>query len=179
VPLLQALLELKNKVVQRKSSVRTHPDTGLDRMEARLNIDKIDGGLKANIVPDRCVITIDRRLIPEENIADAEKEIIDCLSSVSGVNWEILSSFNIPAMPPCEDKIVDELAAVIQEVTSSSGKFGEMGSGDLSRIVCNEWQGQSFGLGVIRPECNIHGNDEFVYVKDMESLAEIIARFLV
>jgi succinyl-diaminopimelate desuccinylase len=179
VSLLQALLELKNKVVQRKSSVRTHPNTGLDRMEARLNIDKIDGGLKANIVPDRCVITIDRRLIPEENITDAEKEIIDCLSSVPGVNWEILSSFNIPTVPPCEDKIVDELAAIIQQVTGSAGKYGEMGSGDLSRIVCNEWHGQSFGLGVIRPECNIHGNDEFAYVKDMESLAMIIGCFLV
>jgi succinyl-diaminopimelate desuccinylase len=178
IALLQALLELKSKVVQRKSKVHTHPDTGLSHMEARLNIDKIDGGLKANIIPDRCVITIDRRLIPEENINDAEKEILDCLSSVPGVNWEILSSFNIPTTPPCEDIIVDELAAVIQEVTGSSGKFGEMGSGDLSRIVCDEWQGQSFGLGVIRPECNIHGNDEFVYLKDVASLAEIIARFL-
>jgi succinyl-diaminopimelate desuccinylase len=148
-------------------------------MQARLNIDKIEGGLKANIVPDRCVITIDRRLIPEENIDDAEKEILDCLSSVPGVKWEVLSSFNIPTVPPCEDKIVDELSAVIREVTGSSGKFGEMGSGDLSCIVCNEWKGESFGLGVIRPECNIHGNDEFVYVRDMELLAKIIARFLV
>ncbi len=179
VPLLQALLNLKSKIIKRESSVRTHPDTGLEHMQARLNINKIDGGLKSNIVPDRCVITIDRRLIPEEKIEDAEKEILDCLSSIPGVNWEIRSSFSIPTVPPCEDRIVDELSAIIHEVTGSSGKFGEMGSGDLSYVVSDEWKGRSFGLGVIRPECNIHGNDEFVYVKDMESLAQIIARFLV
>ena len=53
-----------------------------------------------------------------------------------------------------------------------------MGSGDLSHIVVDDWQGQSFGLGVIRPECNIHGKDEFVYVADIEALAKIIAKFL-
>jgi succinyl-diaminopimelate desuccinylase len=44
--------------------------------------------------------------------------------------------------------------------------------------VANEFGGQQFGLGVIRPESNIHGKNEFVYVKDIEDLAEIIFRFL-
>jgi succinyl-diaminopimelate desuccinylase len=148
-------------------------------MQAKLNINKIDGGLKANIVPDRCIITVDRRLIPEESLADAEIEIMACLSSVSGVVWEIRNRFSIPTVPPCEDPIVDALSAAILEVTGSSGKFGEMGSGDLTNIVVNEWRGKSFGVGVIRPECNIHGNDEFVYVRDIEDLAKIISRFLV
>jgi acetylornithine deacetylase/succinyl-diaminopimelate desuccinylase-like protein len=74
--------------------------------------------------------------------------------------------------------MVDRLAEVIGEVTGSTGKFGEMGSGDLTNIVVNDWKASSFGLGVIRPESNIHGKDEFVRVKDMESLAKIIERFL-
>jgi len=179
IPLLQALLRLKKKVVTRQSRIATHPDTGLSRMVARLNINKIEGGLKVNIVPDRCAISVDRRLIPEEDMEEAEKEIIGCLTSVRGVDWEIGHTVKIPALPPTEGPMVDQLAEVIREVTGSTGKFGEMGSGDLSNIVVNDWKGESFGLGVIRPECNIHGNDEFVYLKDMEALAEIIARFLV
>jgi succinyl-diaminopimelate desuccinylase len=179
IPLLQALLDLKSKVVKRESRIAANPETGLSRMQARLNINKIDGGLKVNVVPDRCLISIDRRLIPEENMADVEQEILACLSSVPGVDWEVESTFRIPAAPPCEDAIVDQLSAVIQEVTGSTGKFGEMGSGDLGHIVTSEWKGKEFGLGVIRPECNIHGNDEFVYLRDIEALAEIIARFLV
>ena len=65
--------------------------TGLKVMEPRLNINMIHGGLKANIVPDECVITVDRRLIPEENVAEAERELMDTLSSVKGVQWEVSS----------------------------------------------------------------------------------------
>jgi succinyl-diaminopimelate desuccinylase len=176
--LMQALLELKAKVIQRESSVAVSLATGLKKMQARLNINKIEGGLKSNIVPESCVITIDRRLIPEEKVADAEKEIMDTLARVPGIDWEVRNVFRIPTIPPCRDAIVDELAAVIKAVTGSTGKYGEMGSGDLSHIVVDDWQGQSFGLGVIRPECNIHGKDEFVYVADIEALAKIIAKFL-
>ncbi len=177
--LLQALLDLKKKVIRRESEVGVSPSTGLRKMQARLNINMIEGGLKSNIVPDACVITIDRRLIPEENIADAEKEILDTLTGVPGVDWEVQSRFSIPTIPPCRDVIVDELAAVIKEITGSTGKYGEMGSGDLSHIVVNEWQGQCFGLGAIRTECNVHGKDEFVYLADVEALVGILTRFLV
>jgi len=176
--LMGALLDLKNKVVQRKSAIAVHPATGLTRMESKLNINKIEGGLKVNIVPDQCVISVDRRLIPEEDLEEAEKELLDTLSSVEGVEWEIGEIFRIPTIPPCQDPIVSELAKIIEEVTGQSGKFGEMGSGDLPYIVTNEWGGKEFGLGVIRAECNIHGKDEFVYQKDIEDLAEIISRFL-
>jgi acetylornithine deacetylase/succinyl-diaminopimelate desuccinylase-like protein len=67
----------------------------------------------------------------------------------------------------------------MKEVAGQGGKYGEMGSGDLSNIVVNEWRAREFGLGVIRPHSNIHGNNEFVYQKDIEDLAEIIYRFLV
>ena len=142
-------------------------------MEARLNINMIKGGIKVNIVPDECTLSIDRRLIPEENLEDARKELLDTLSSIPGVTWEIGSEYTIPTIPPCEDPLVDALENIIREVIGESGKFGEMGSGDLPSIVA-EWGGKEFGLGVIRPECNIHGKEEFVYLQDIENLAKII-----
>jgi succinyl-diaminopimelate desuccinylase len=175
--LLDALLDLKRKVEQRKSSVATHPDTGLSRMQAKLNINMIKGGLKMNIVPDECLISVDRRLIPEENPEDANKELLDTLASVPGVSWELEHVFIIPTVPPCDDPIVDRLAAAIRDVTGEGNKFGEMGSGDLSHIV-EGWGGKAFGLGVIRPECNIHGKEEFVYLKDVEDAAKILAGFV-
>jgi succinyl-diaminopimelate desuccinylase len=175
--LMGALLNLKNRVEQRKSKIGAHPESGLRHMEARLNIVMIKGGLKVNIIPDECHISIDRRLIPEENVDDAKNEIVDTLSSVPNVRWEIEKLFAIPTVPPCEDPITDELSALIKEVAGKSGKFGEMGSGDLPNIV-TEWKGKEFSLGVIRADCNIHGKDEFVYQKDIEDLATIISRFI-
>jgi succinyl-diaminopimelate desuccinylase len=175
--LVNALIELKRKVTKRKSAVPCHPNTGLDFMEARLNVNMIHGGLKVNIVPDECVISVDRRLIPEENLDDARKELEETLSSVPGVTWDFGRVMTIPTVPPRRDPMVDELEGIIREVTGSGGQYGEMGSGDLPHIV-EEWGGKEFGLGVIRPECNIHGRDEFAYIKDIEDLAEIIVRFL-
>jgi succinyl-diaminopimelate desuccinylase len=178
IPLMQKLLELKNKVVLRQSRVSTHPETGLDKMTARLNINMVQGGLKVNIVPDRCVISIDRRLIPEENLAEARKEILDTLASVPETEWEIAHEFSIPTLAPCEDPLTDKLSGIIKEVIGTGGKYGEMGSGDLANIVVNEWGGKEFGMGVIRTESNIHGINEFVRLKDIEDLSEIIYRFL-
>ena len=177
VPLLNALLQLKHEVERKESSVPTRPDTGLSRMQAKLNINMIKGGLKMNIVPDECLISVDRRLIPEENPEDARKELLDTLASVPGVSWEIEHVFVIPTVPPCDDPIVDRLADVIREVTGEGNRFGEMGSGDLPHIAAG-WGGKTFGLGVIRPECNIHGKGEFVYLKDVEDAARILARFV-
>lgn len=176
-PLIQALLDLKHRVEQRKSNVATHPDTRLSRMEGRLNINMIKGGIKVNVVPDECLISVDRRLIPEENLEDARKELLDALASVPGVTWQLERVFGIPTVPPSDDPIVDRLAAIIGDTIDEGSKFGEMGSGDLFHIVTN-WGCKAFGLGVIRPECNIHGKEEFAYLQDVEDVSGIIVRFL-
>ncbi len=176
-PLIQALLDLKHKVEQRKSSVPTHPDTELSRMEGRLNINMIKGGIKVNIVPDECVISVDRRLIPEENLEDARKELLDTLASVPGVTWQLERVHGIPTVPPADDPVVDILASIMCDASGQANKFGEMGSGDLSHVVA-AWGCKAFGLGVIRPECNIHGKEEFVYLQDIEDVAKILARFV-
>ena len=175
--LSNALMDLKKRVVKKESAIPVHPETGITSMVPRLNINMIKGGLKSNIVPDECLITIDRRLIPEESVEQARKELLDTLSSVKDVVWEIEHEILAPPVPPCEDSLVDKLVIIVKEVTGQSGKYGMMGSGGLPQIVA-EWGGKEFGLGVIRPECNIHGKEEFVYQKDIEDLAEIIAKFL-
>ncbi len=175
--LIQALMDLKRRVEQRKSSVSTHPDTKLSRMEGRLNINMIKGGIKVNVVPDECIISVDRRLIPEENLEDARKELLDTLASVKGVTWQLERAYGIPTVPPADDPVIDRLAGIIGGTTGQANKFGEMGSGDLSHIVAT-WGCKAFGLGVIRPECNIHGKEEFVYLQDIEDVARILAKFL-
>ncbi len=176
--LMNALLALKKSVVKRQSKTAAEPASGLSRMEGRLNINMIKGGLKVNIVPDECLISIDRRLIPEENLADAERELMQTISSARGVRWEVVRIFRIPTVPPVQDPIVEELANIIKQVTGTTGKYGEMGSGDFGPIAVLEWQARHFGSGVIRPNSNIHGKDEFAHQKDIEDLARTISRFI-
>jgi succinyl-diaminopimelate desuccinylase len=179
VPVLQALLQLKQKVAARESKIKTHPESGLKNMVARLNINMIQGGLKVNIVPDQCIISVDRRLIPEEDLDTAREEIINTLRGVNGVDWEISSETTIASLASADDPLTDKLASILKEVIGEGGKYGEMGSGDLGNMVVKEWGGKIFGLGVIRSESNMHGVNEFVYIKDIEDLSEVIRRFLV
>lgn len=177
-PVLNALLDLKKRVTQRRSGVPVSPGTGLTVMEPRLNINVIRGGLKVNIVPDECIISVDRRLIPEEDAEQAERELIQTLTLVEGVTWEIQEVVRIPTVPSLQDPVVDELVGLLRDATGQGNAYGEMGSGDFGPVVRLEWGAKLFGLGVIRADCNIHGKDEFAYRRDIEDLAVIISRFI-
>lgn len=71
---MNELMELKRKVEQRRSAVppsqATSAKTGIQTLIPVLNITMINGGVKHNIVPDRCSIEGDRRFIPEETLED-------------------------------------------------------------------------------------------------------------
>jgi len=176
--LIGAVLSLKQRVTRRRSETRTHPDTGLPVMEPRLNVNQIEGGLARNIIPDSCVFSIDRRLLPEERTKDARAEIVETLRGVSSAEWEILRESVIEPVPPCDDPEAEILADIVRDVTGATGLYGEMISGDLPGAATQLWSGKVFGLGLIRPESRIHGIDEFVYESDMNQLKEVLARFL-
>jgi len=176
--LMGALVRLKETVISRRSSVRTHPDTRLAHMEPRLNVNLIQGGLARNVVPDLCRFSIDRRLLPEETVEGARAEIIEALNSVADAQWDILREFVIPPVAPCEDGEAETLARIIGDVTGSTGLYGEMISGELPYAAGRYWESRVFGTGVIRPDSNIHGVGEFVYTRDLEHLGEVLERFL-
>ncbi|MFH1462696.1 MAG: M20/M25/M40 family metallo-hydrolase [bacterium] len=179
--LVNSLLQLKEKVGQRRSKIPVHPDTAIKsgRMEGRLNINVIQGGWKTNVVPDTCRISLDRRLIPEEDLEKAEQELIETLSLAKGVSWRIRNVLRTPpyAVADLEDPVINRLARILGEETGQTGKFGGMGSFDLPGVAA-KWRATVFGLGVFRPESNIHGKDEFVFLQDIEDLSEVAARFL-
>lgn len=177
--LIAPLLTLKESLSTRKSDVRVHPGLKLDRMETRLNVNRMSGGTGTNIVPDTCAISVDRRLIPEEDTEAARQELMTALGSVRGVRWRVTKEHQIPPThPTTQDPAVIKLAHCLEEVIGQTGRYGDMISGDLPHIAVSEWKAHPFGLGVIRPECNVHGKDEFAYKKDIEALSHVISRFL-
>ena len=106
-------LHLEVEVVG-KSAHAARPDTGVDALEAAagimndlyalrktyavrrsavpgidsptLVIGLISGGINTNVVPDKAVFRIDRRIIPEENPAEAERALIDSIT-VFAAKW--------------------------------------------------------------------------------------------
>jgi acetylornithine deacetylase/succinyl-diaminopimelate desuccinylase family protein len=98
--------------VEGKSAHAARPDTGVDALEAAttllsslyalretykdtlssvpgithptLVVGLISGGINTNVVPDVVTLRIDRRIIPEENSAEAEQELVDHINWVCG-----------------------------------------------------------------------------------------------
>jgi len=58
--------------------LKEHPLLG----KPTINIGKIQGGTKINVVPDRCQIEVDRRLLPDEKKEGVLREIKEVIESV-------------------------------------------------------------------------------------------------
>ncbi|WP_276837384.1 M20 family metallopeptidase, partial [Methanothrix soehngenii] len=66
---MERLMDLKKVVQARRSRLPASSpvkSVGIENLMPILNITMVNGGVKENIVPDRCVLRGDRRVIPEE-----------------------------------------------------------------------------------------------------------------
>jgi succinyl-diaminopimelate desuccinylase len=81
VPVLRELTELKRQEELWESVYPGLPQPGCDsdRMRPRFNLNMIQGGLKANIIPDLCRLTVDRRYLPDEDYDTVTARIRDAV----------------------------------------------------------------------------------------------------
>jgi len=74
------------------------------------SINTIEGGIKQNVVPDRCTIYIDRRIIPGEDPHEDVREIREiaerAISNVAGASVEVVGLGLSPAAMSDEDSAV-------------------------------------------------------------------------
>jgi succinyl-diaminopimelate desuccinylase len=72
---------------------RTHPYF----MPSSASVNLIEGGVKANVVPDRCAIFIDRRLVPGEDPAETTAEVRDiaerAVAGMSGIRVQVTPAY--------------------------------------------------------------------------------------
>jgi acetylornithine deacetylase/succinyl-diaminopimelate desuccinylase-like protein len=82
-----AFLELKNDVEKRVTRCQVKPP---GTAHSILHIGGMcGGGINFNIVPDRAFFTVDRRFNPEEKMAEAKRELEECVSSLRAREIEI------------------------------------------------------------------------------------------
>ena len=77
VHILNALyaLNTENRKLLSKVPGITHP---------YLNVGRIEGGTNTNVVPGKVTFKLDRRMIPEENVAEVEATIRACIAKAAG-----------------------------------------------------------------------------------------------
>ncbi len=188
VPVMNRLLELKAEVEKRRSKVPASTaisrNAGIDTLMPVLNITVINGGVKQNIVPDRCTLKGDRRYIPEEKFEDVCREMKGTVAKVKQKYPDIdlkMSCDDIyaPLLTDMNHPWVQEVKRAADEVTGRDVRCaGAQGSLDVAYAAkITGLPACCFGIGR-RMESNAHADDENIRVEDIVMYTRFLARLL-
>jgi succinyl-diaminopimelate desuccinylase len=188
IPLLNGLMELKTQIETRRSAVPVSPaiseETGIDVLVPVLNINVINGGVKLNIVPDKCIMKGDRRFIPEESFEDVCKELNEAVNRVGKNNPDIkfrLSCNEIypPMLTDMAHPWIKEVQCAASEVSGREVRVaGTQGSLDVAYAVkITGIPACSYGVGR-RMGGMVHGNDENIRINDMIEFMKFLGRLI-
>ena len=162
------LQALKKTIESRKSSHPSYPEEGV---WANLNMGgRCSTGEAVNAVPGRAVFTIDRRTLPEEDMEEAKKEIIECIQDTEDAEYRIL----LESSP----FYVDETAEVCrllknasEEVTGQRVDFALCpGFLDARHFVAAGIPCITWGPGIYE---NAHISNEYIRIQDIMTAAKV------
>lgn len=166
-------LETYNKTLQQ----RKHPLVGAPSV----NIGTISGGVMANVVPEACVIQIDRRFVPGEKPEAVIEEIREVLSNLaladSNFRYElseikVSNSFDTDG----SDAFTQEFLSVVAHVLNQDRRVvGYLPGSDAKHLTGIARQGMIvFGPGTYQVA---HAPDEHVSVQELGDAEDILVDF--
>ena len=158
--------------------------------QSTLNVNSIHGGLAepedgytglpSACVPDRCVITIDRRFLVEEDIDEVKAEIDSLMQRVAatrpGFRYEIRDLFEVQPVMTAETapvvttvrEAIREVMAVDPEMVLSPGTYDQKHIDRIGRLQnCI-----AYGPGLLELA---HQPDEWIGIGDMMDSARVMA----
>lgn len=169
-----ALTEYKRDIVQRQTQFRIEPEAA--RSSILLLGGQCSGGANFNVVPAECRFTVDRRINPEEDLAEEKQRLLAVFDRLKnqGIDLEIEIFQEAPSSGVSETHpLAQTLARTIATVTGTSPIF-EMCPGLLE----TRWYSQqgipafAYGPGLLSVS---HGPHEYIPIKNIAESALIYA----
>lgn len=142
-----------------------------------VSVGTIIGGSKTNIVPDRCTITVDRRLLPDESPEDAKAEIEQILRRLSERDPKLKTEMKViisrsGAVTPEDSSIVQLSKAAAEEALGRPVEVSGCPATSDMEVFVNRagWPTVIMGPGRIG---TAHIVDEYVDVDQVVAAAKI------
>jgi len=158
---------------------KSHPLVG----SPSLSVNIIQGGTQINIVPDRCFIEIDRRMIPGEKDEDILREVDKLLDELKRKDTSLEVEREAPFLtsPPMQisedEEVVRALFKCVKNITETEHKIrGGRFDSDAGKFVARGIPTPVFGPGDI---AQAHSENEWVKISEVVQAAEIIAQSIV
>jgi acetylornithine deacetylase len=141
-----------------------------------LTVSLIEGGSDICTVPARCVVTIDRRLVPGETPGEAVEEVNRLLAGLTTAHPEILvrsitpAIENYPVNSDLSEPLVQVTQAVCRQFGGSGRPHGVSYGTDASELVVAGIPCVVIGPGSI---AQAHATDEFVEIEQLDRALEV------
>ena len=141
---------------------------------ATVNVGTIAGGRQPNIVPDRCVIRLDRRTVPGERDPEVKKELLRFIRQ-HGFSAALLDTKSDEPAPPLE---TDPRLPLVRQFLRCAGQKRPAGVDfftDAGVLAAAGIPSVVFGPGDI---AQAHTLDEWVAVRQLERGVALLGKFL-
>src|SRR4051794_2815952 len=152
-----------------------------DEPHATLSFDTIRGGAATNIVPDRCTVTFNRRLIPGEDLDEAREELLAPLKAL-GLPYDYRETYSTQPVLVSEDEpVVQAACRAVRDLGLEPRLLISAGSDDQRFVVQGAGITNSLVYGPGTTGLS-HTSDERISVEDLvlgtKGLALILAELL-
>ncbi len=140
---------------------------------ATVNVGKISGGAQPNIVPDRCVIEIDRRTLPGETDDSVHREIAALL-----VAKKLSATFSSAKLAPAQPLETNPKLPLVRQFFRSLGQARPVGVDyfcDAAVLAAGGIPSVVFGPGDI---AQAHTADEWISLAQLERAKNLLFTFL-
>lgn len=168
-PLIRQIEKYNQRLSHKRSIVRG--------LKPTCSLGTITGGTKINVVPDQCVISIDRRIIPDEELDDVRKELYQLLEKTSPKTYtakEILVADFYKTDP--KSRLIRVVNKNVKEVTGRKLLIRGRGGFTDARFFANELGIPTINFGPGRSrEGNAHGSNENIRITDIIFVAKVCA----
>jgi len=139
VSVANELMKLGRKIVKRKTEFKTKKE--IDRHPTMTMGGELYGGHKTNIVPDRSVFTIDRRVLPEESMEDVKREILSAIDRLKKKDRDLNVKVKVlnqegPVASNENNALSKEFKRSIRKVLNKKGKVALLaGATDIRFLI--------------------------------------------
>jgi acetylornithine deacetylase/succinyl-diaminopimelate desuccinylase family protein len=180
--IMNLITEYADRLSKVRSMVPVHPSFGVTQLRPSMSIDVISGGLKVNMIPDRCEILVDRRTIPEESVVEEAKRIINTISDMKKSDPDLSVSvdynyFHESFKSDPNEWAIKLLEKAYREVTNVSPFMGGA-LGCTDACYTSKIGIPTMLLGSARANSSSHGKNEFVDLNDVVLFSKIIGAFV-
>lgn len=178
VKLVNELERLKSKVQKRKTSFFTKGPK--DKYASLMIGGELIGGNKINMVPDRTVFSIDRRVLPEEEMLEAYSEIVSVIEGFKkrysnvGIDVNISKKAESPPLFVRDGGVLfDAVSGAIKDVIGKRCRFAIMpGSTDIRYLLERGIPAIGYSPG---DTAHWHSDNEYIEIKSILTAAKVYA----